>query len=65
MLPSPAEIIAAYSELIRTGELQAAIPASVARALTGRALGASVWLVLGLFAGLWRVAKDISAGCPR
>ncbi|QRG07175.1 ABC transporter permease [Xanthobacter dioxanivorans] len=59
VLPSPAEIIAAYAELIRTGELQAAIPASLARALTGLALGASVGLVLGLFAGLWRVGEEL------
>ncbi|MFG1249691.1 ABC transporter permease subunit [Xanthobacter flavus] len=59
VLPSPAEIIAAYAELIRTGELQAAIPASFARALTGLALGASVGLVLGLFAGLWRVGEEL------
>ncbi|NMN59891.1 sulfonate transport system permease protein [Xanthobacter sp. SG618] len=59
VLPSPAEIIAAYAELIRTGELQAAISASLARALTGLALGASVGLVLGLFAGLWRVGEEL------
>ncbi len=59
VLPSPADIIAAYAELIRTGELQAAIPASLARALTGLALGASVGLVLGLFAGLWRVGEEL------
>lgn len=59
VLPSPADIISAYAELIRTGELQAAIPASLARALTGLALGASVGLVLGLFAGLWRVGEEL------
>ncbi|MCL8384788.1 ABC transporter permease [Xanthobacter aminoxidans] len=59
VLPSPAEIIAAYAELIRTGELQSAIPASLARALTGLALGASVGLALGLFAGLWRVGEEL------
>ncbi|MDQ0506868.1 ABC transporter permease [Xanthobacter agilis] len=59
VLSSPGEIIAAYAELIRTGELQAAIPTSLARALTGLALGATVGLVLGLFAGLWRVGEEL------
>lgn len=58
-LPAPTDIIAAYAELIRTGELQSAIPASLARALTGLALGAVTGLVLGLFAGLWRVGEEL------
>lgn len=59
VLPAPTDIIAAYAELLRTGELQAAIPASLARALTGLALGAVTGLVLGLFAGLWRVGEEL------
>lgn len=58
-LPSPTEIISAYAELIRTGELQSAIPTSLARALTGLALGAATGLLLGLFAGLWRVGEEL------
>ena len=58
-LPAPTEIIAAYAELLRTGELQSAIPASLARALAGLALGAVFGLVLGLFAGLWRVGEEL------
>lgn len=59
VLPAPTDIAAAYAELIRTGELQAAIPASLARALTGLALGALTGLLLGLFAGLWRVGEEL------
>lgn len=58
-LPAPTEIIAAYAELIRTGELQSAIPTSLARALAGLLLGAGTGLVLGLFAGLWRVGEEL------
>ncbi|MFG1477967.1 ABC transporter permease [Xanthobacter sp. V4C-4] len=59
-LPSPTDIVAAFAELIRTGELQSAIPASLARALTGLALGATTGLVLGLLAGLWRIGEELS-----
>lgn len=59
-LPSPADIIAAFAELIRTGELQSAIPASLGRALVGLALGATTGLILGLCAGLWRLGEELS-----
>ncbi|MFG1280014.1 ABC transporter permease [Xanthobacter autotrophicus] len=58
-LPSPTQIGAAYGELIRTGELQSAIPTSLARALVGLLLGATTGLGLGLFAGLWRVGEEL------
>ncbi len=57
--PATTGITAAYAELLRTGELQSAIPASLARALAGLALGAVFGLVLGLFAGLWRVGEEL------
>ncbi|MEH2549824.1 sulfonate transport system permease protein [Bradyrhizobium sp. AZCC 2262] len=59
VLPPPLMVIGAFGELIGTGELQAAIPASLHRALTGLALGASTGLVLGLFAGLWRLGEEL------
>jgi sulfonate transport system permease protein len=59
VLPSPLTVVQAFDELIRTGELQAAIPASLHRAFTGLALGASTGLALGLFAGLWRIGEEL------
>jgi len=59
VLPSPLMVIEAFGELIATGELQAAVPASLHRALTGLALGASTGLALGLFAGLWRLGEEL------
>jgi sulfonate transport system permease protein len=59
VLPSPLTVIGAFGELIGTGELQTAIPASLRRALTGLALGAGTGLALGLFAGLWRIGEEL------
>lgn len=59
ILPSPTDILAAFAELIRLGELQDALPASLSRSLTGLAIGGSIGLVLGLFAGLWRIGEEI------
>jgi sulfonate transport system permease protein len=59
VLPSPFTVTGAFGELIGTGELQTAIPASLHRALTGLALGASTGLALGLFAGLWRLGEEL------
>jgi sulfonate transport system permease protein len=59
VLPSPLTVAEAFGELIGTGELQAAIPASLHRALTGLILGAGTGLVLGLFAGLWRIGEQL------
>ncbi len=59
VLPSPLTVLEAFAELITTGELQAAIPASLRRALSGLALGAGTGLALGLFAGLWRLGEEL------
>ncbi|WP_454916447.1 ABC transporter permease [Xanthobacter sediminis] len=59
-LPSPTDILAAFAELIRTGELQSAIPSSLARAAVGLVLGSVTGLLLGLFAGLWRIGEELS-----
>ncbi|WP_316233665.1 ABC transporter permease [Bradyrhizobium sp. SZCCHNPS2010] len=59
ILPSPLTVFGAFAELITTGELQAAIPASLRRALSGLALGAGTGLALGLFAGLWRLGEEL------
>jgi sulfonate transport system permease protein len=59
VLPSPSDILAAFAELIRLGDLQQALPVSLARALTGLAIGGTTGLVIGLFAGLWRVGEGL------
>ncbi|MBD1551229.1 ABC transporter permease [Pseudomonas typographi] len=52
VLPSPWHILLAYQELWHTGELQAALPVSLARAGLGLAIGGGLGLVLGVIAGL-------------
>ncbi|GBD46806.1 ABC transporter permease [Methylopila sp. Yamaguchi] len=59
VLPSPTDILAAYGELTADGELYDALQASLARSLTGLALGGFTGLLLGLFAGLWRVGEEL------
>lgn len=59
VLPPPTAIGAAYYELISTGELQDAIPTSLTRSLIGLLLGGTTGLLLGLFAGLWRVGEEL------
>jgi sulfonate transport system permease protein len=58
-LPSPGDVYSAFRELTRLGDLQLAIMVSLARACAGLAIGGSIGLVLGLFAGLWRVGEQI------
>jgi sulfonate transport system permease protein len=59
VLPAPSQVITAFGELIETGELQRALPASIGRSLAGLAIGGSIGLVVGLFAGLWRIGEEI------
>ncbi|WP_238314321.1 ABC transporter permease [Methylobacterium crusticola] len=59
VLPPPTDVAAAYGELISTGELQEALPVSLARSLVGLALGGGTGLVLGLCAGLWRRGEEL------
>jgi len=58
-LPPPSAIVSAFQDLIASGDLQSAIPTSLARSLVGLVLGASTGLALGLFAGLWRVGEGL------
>ncbi|GAB4070943.1 ABC transporter permease [Ancylobacter sonchi] len=62
VLPPPTAILAAFHELIVTGELQSAIVTSSARALSGLVIGGSLGLALGLFAGLWKLGDDVFDG---
>ncbi|MEH1766131.1 MAG: ABC transporter permease [Nostoc sp.] len=59
ILPSPTDILAAFAELIRLGDLQEALPTSLSRSLIGLAIGGTIGLGLGLFAGLWRIGEEI------
>lgn len=59
VLPPPSQIVAAFGELIANGELQAALPASIGRSLLGLAIGGGIGLLLGLFAGLWRIGEEV------
>jgi sulfonate transport system permease protein len=59
VLPSPSDIVAAFAELLRLGDLQTALPISLGRALIGLAIGGGSGLAIGLFAGLWRIGENI------
>jgi sulfonate transport system permease protein len=58
-LPSPETIAKAYNELWSEGSLQAALPISLERAGIGLLIGGSIGLVLGIFAGLWKIGEEI------
>ncbi len=58
-LPSPETVLKAYHELWSEGSLQAALPISLERAGIGLLIGATIGLVLGVFAGLWRIGEEI------
>lgn len=59
VLPPPTDIVAAFRELLSLGDLQAALPVSLSRSLTGLLIGGTLGLIIGLFAGLWRVGEEI------
>ncbi|MDO9711450.1 ABC transporter permease [Paracraurococcus lichenis] len=59
VLPPPTAIAAAFVELLTLGDLQAALPVSLSRSLTGLAIGGSIGLTLGLVSGLWRLGEEI------
>ncbi|MFF7199051.1 ABC transporter permease [Streptomyces sp. NPDC008079] len=59
VLPSPKTIVEAYQYLWNNGSLQAAVPVSLRRAGEGLLLGGSAGLVLGIFAGLWKIGEEI------
>jgi len=58
VLPSPSTIVEAYQYLWDNGSLQAAIPVSLRRAGEGLLLGGTVGLILGIFAGLWKIGEE-------
>jgi sulfonate transport system permease protein len=58
-LPSPETILKAYEELWSNGQLQAALPVSLGRAGFGLLIGGGAGLLMGVFAGLWRIGEEI------
>jgi len=60
--PSPARVLETTWEIISTGELPAAVGASLLRVLVGLTLGVALGLVLGLLAALIPVMEDLIDG---
>lgn len=58
-LPSPVDVLAGFRELWRSGDIQAAIPASLARAGAGLAVGSFIGLALGLSNGLAQLSEEL------
>lgn len=58
-LPSPTAVLAGFGELWATGDLQSAIPASLARAGTGLLFGLAIGLVLGVANGLFLASEEL------
>lgn len=59
LLPTPTTIVEGFVELWNGGDIQAAIPASLSRAISGLAIGASIGLVFGVFNGLSKVSEEL------
>jgi sulfonate transport system permease protein len=59
VLPAPSGVFVTASVLVRSGELQANLLASLRRALFGFAIGSTLGLVLGLLTGLSRLADAL------
>lgn len=59
VLAGPATVISSAAELLATGELQAAMWASLRRALSGLAIGGSIGVLLAVLSGLFRLGEDL------
>ncbi len=59
VLAGPSTVIGSAASLLQTGELQQAIVVSLARAMSGLAIGGSVGIALALVAGLTRLGEDL------
>ncbi|WP_213765534.1 ABC transporter permease [Caballeronia sp. dw_19] len=58
-LPSPLDVLAGFQELWHSGDIQSAIPASLARAGAGLALGLVIGLTFGLTNGLLKLSEEL------
>lgn len=59
VLAGPATVLSSATELLHTGELQAAMWASLRRALTGLAIGGTIGVTLAVLSGLFRLGEDL------
>ncbi|MCE4537058.1 aliphatic sulfonate ABC transporter permease SsuC [Pelomonas sp. P7] len=59
ILPEPAAVLAAFWQLLRSGELAHHVAVSSLRAFSALALGGSLGLALGLLTGTWRQAEAL------
>jgi len=58
-LPTPSNVFEAATELVRTGELLAAVETSIGRVLCGFALGTLTACLLGVLMGRWRLVREV------
>lgn len=58
-LPPPLDVLAGFKELWQSGDIQAAIPASLARAGAGLALGLVIGIAFGLANGLLTLSEEL------
>lgn len=59
ILAAPSTILAAATGLIETGELQAAMWASLRRAMSGLLIGGTIGITLAIISGLFRLGEDL------
>jgi len=62
MLAPPAEVWAAFQDLVSSGELQHHLWVSLQRVGTGLTIGITVGVTLALLAGLFRIGEDLIDG---
>jgi len=61
-LAPPGKVWAAFTDLVRTGELQHHIVVSLHRVVIGLVLGIAIGVVLALASGLFRIGEDLIDG---
>lgn len=59
VLAGPATVVGSAAGLWQTGELQAAMVASLSRVLVGLVIGGTVGVVLAVLSGLFRIGEDL------
>ncbi|WP_255719355.1 aliphatic sulfonate ABC transporter permease SsuC [Pelomonas cellulosilytica] len=59
ILPEPAAVLAAFWQLLRSGELARHVAVSTIRAFSALAVGGGLGLALGLMTGTWRQAEAL------
>jgi sulfonate transport system permease protein len=58
-LPSPTQVLAGFKELWQNGSIEAAIPASLARAGLGLLFGVAIGIFFGVLNGLFHIFEDL------